>query len=123
MKTIRLNGQLKVLKNILKERWALFQQIHNAILSVHPKIMYRVFPLYVVYGLDEENIALIYYRGAMIKDGGLYIGLNLDKPPKNKRFVPASAIKYPGITYGTKLQNTSKITFAIVETIHSIKVK
>ena len=115
--------QLAELQNTLKEKFELFQSLHNLILSVHPKIQYRVLPLYIVYGLDEKNVALIYYRGKIVKDGGLYIGLNLDNPPKNKRFVTASAIKYPGIIYGTKLQNMSKITPSIIETIRSVRIR
>src|SRR3989344_7754482 len=115
--------QLTKLQNTLKGKFELLQDLHNAILSVHPKIQYRIFPLYIVYSLGEKNVALIYYRGKIVKDGGLYIGLNLDNPPKNKRFVTASAIKYPGIIYGTKLQNMSKITPSIIETIRSVRIR
>ena len=123
MKTIKLNEQLKALQNTLKDRWGLFQQIHNAILAVHPKIMYRVFPLYVVYGLEEENVALIYYKGPIVRAGGLFIGLNLPEAPQDRRFVIAKNIKYPGISYEAKLQNMSQVTPKILNAIRLIGAK
>ena len=104
----------------LTEKSELLKQLHEAVLSAHPKIEFRLFPIYIVYSLGEQSVALIYYKGKMIKGRGLYIGLHLNEPPKNKKFVSAAGIKYPGITHGAYIKNADQLTSQAIETIRSI---
>ncbi|HCM36849.1 MAG: hypothetical protein A3J30_02350 [Candidatus Wildermuthbacteria bacterium RIFCSPLOWO2_02_FULL_47_9c] len=104
----------------LTEKSELLKRLHEVVLSAHPKIEHRLFPIYIVYSLGEQTVALIYYKGKLVKEGGLYIGLHLNEPPKNKKFVSAADIKYLGITHGAHVKNVGQLTPQALDTIRAI---
>jgi len=107
-------------KKKLGDRWEIFQVLHKLILSLNKKVNFRIFPIYITYHLKDKNIALIYYKGKFVNDGGLDIGLNLKGNPTSNKFIKAEYMHYPGITHSTKIKKLRDIDLNRIKVIKSI---
>ena len=110
----------KELKEKMGNKWLIFNKIHGLILSISPKIKYRIFPIYIRYCSGEDIVALVYFKGKFTSDSGLDVGFAFKEKPKNSGLVKASHMKYPGINYSVKINRQDKITKELIKTIKSI---
>ncbi len=111
------------LKVKLGNKWPIFEELHLFILSLNPKITYRIFTIYVTYYLGEEIIAIAFFRGKFVLDCQLDVGFALMEKPKISNFTDAKYMKYPGINYSIKLNNRADITKEVIKTIKSTIIK
>jgi len=109
----------KELKEKIGNKWLIFNKAHKLILSISPKIEYRIFPIYIRYCLEENIIALVYFRGKFTSDNGLDIGFALKEKPKITGLVKASHMKYLGINYSIKIDEQDEITKKLIKIIKS----
>src|SRR3989344_8739327 len=104
-----MNSEVANLKKKLGDRWPIFEKLHKVILSASPDIKFRIFPIYVSYYLEDDNIAIVYVGGKFTSADQLDAGFNFKEKPKKLSFVNATHMKYPGITYSIKLNSPNDI--------------
>lgn len=110
---------LEELKKKLSNKWSTLEKLHIFILSINPKIEYRIFPIYIRYCLGEKIVALVYFRGKFVSNNQLDVGLSLKEKPKFHGFINAKYMQYPGINYSIKITNKKGLAKNISKIIKS----
>lgn len=98
-----LQDVLKKINNVYD--LALFKLVHEKIISLAQKIKYDIFPIYVRYMIKDKVVAILYYN----KKNFLDLGLRISKNKTTANFFDAAYMKYPGITYGVKIEKKADI--------------
>jgi len=106
------------LEKKLGKKWQIFNELHKFILSINPKIKYRLFTIYVIYLLEDNLVAIVYFHGKSVKNNQLDVGLSLKEKPKISGFVNAGYMKYQEINYSMKIN--SKKDIAKIKKIKSL---
>ncbi len=94
---------LKDLEVKLGSKWKIFINLHNLIISINPKVNYRVFPIYVNYYLNDCVVAVVYFRGKFAVGNKIDVGFAFNKKPSDKNFITAGYMKCPNINYSIKI--------------------
>ena len=103
-------------------KWSIFNELHQLFLSTNQKIDYRIFPLYIIYFLDDVVISVIYFKGKLVSnDSGdqLDVGFSFKNKPPIRNLISAEYMRYPGINYSLKFNSKSKISEDLVKMIKS----
>ena len=102
-----MNNDLeKKLGNKLK----IFNKLHQFLMSLNPKIEYRLSTVYVRYMLKDEIVAVVYFHGKFISDCKLNVSFAFKEKPNNLSFKDAKYMNYPNINYCIKLKTEKDIT-------------
>jgi len=115
-----MDTSIEVLKNEMGKRWIIFKQIHTIFLALDNKVNYRIFPIYIVYSRGEKVFGVIYFKGKLIKNDNLIVGLKFNAQPDLQFFKEASEIKYAGINYYISLKNNEDLNKEIITSIKSL---
>jgi len=115
-----MDNKLSDLKKKLGGKWQTFEKLHKIIVSANPDIGYRIFPIYAGYYLEDDNVAIVYFRGKFTSDTELNAGFNFKKEPKNSGFTSAAYMKYPRINYSIKLDTDKDIAKELMGAIKSL---
>ena len=115
--TMEINDLIKK----LGPKWPLFEEVHKNILAIDPKITYRVPTIYVGYYLEDEVVAVVFFRGKFVLDCELSVGFSLKKPPEDPNFFNAKFMQYPGINYCIKLSTTDGLRKKIATVVKKRK--
>jgi len=107
------------LKEKLGSKWPTFNKLHKLILSINPKIEYRIFPVYIRYSLRENIIAVVHFRGKFVLNNQLDVGFSFKEKPKFPGFINAKYMKYSGINYSIKITNEKGLTKKLIKIIKS----
>jgi len=110
---------IEELKKKLSNKWPIFEKLHIFILSINPKIEYRIFPIYVRYCLGEKIIVLVYFQGKFVLNNQLDVGLSLKEKPRSSNFISAKYMHYPEINYSIKITDRAELTKNLSKVIKS----
>lgn len=106
MQYITMDNLQDVIKKISYEQdVALFKLVHEKVVSLAQKIKFDIFPLYIRYMIKDKVVAILYFYKKNFLDLGLRISKNKIAP----NFFDAAYMKYPGITYGLKIEKKADI--------------
>ena len=98
------------LEKKLGDKLVIFNQLHKFIMSLNPKIKHRLSTVYVRYMLEDDVVAVVYFRGKFVSNSQLDVGFAFKEKPKGSIFRDAKYMNYPNINYSIKLKNSNDIT-------------
>jgi len=100
----------KELEKKLGDKLVIFNQLHEFIISLNPKINHRLSTVYIRYMLGDNVVAVVYFRGKFVSNCKLDVGFAFKEKPKNSSFKDAKYMNYPNINYSIKIKNSNDIT-------------
>lgn len=94
-----MNNQIEITEKQIGKNWQIFSKVHNLILASDKKVVFRLFPIYTKYTVDDEVIAIMFFKGAFAKDGSVDLGLNIKSEKSPKGLKDAKYMKDRSATY------------------------
>ncbi|MBI2673750.1 MAG: hypothetical protein HYX23_00510 [Candidatus Zambryskibacteria bacterium] len=98
------------LEKKLGDKLVIFNQLHKFIMSLNPKINFRLSTVYVRYMLKDDIVTVVYFRGKFVSDCKLNVGFAFKEKPKGLGFRDAKYMSYPNINYSIRLKTDKDVT-------------
>lgn len=92
-------NKTEITKEQIGKNWDIFKKVHQILLSVNKKVYFRVFPIYVKYFLDDEVFAVAFFKGNLVNDNQIDLGLKFYITPVLKNLRDAQYMKDANINY------------------------
>jgi hypothetical protein len=115
-----MDTSIEELKNEMGKKWIIFNKIHNIFLTIDKNVNFRIFPIYIVYSRGENVFGVIFFKGKLIKNENLIVGLKFNSEPNLHYFKEASEIKYAGINYYISIKNNEDLNKEIITSLKEL---
>jgi len=99
LKRNKMINKTEITKEQIGKNWDIFKKVHQILLSVNKKVYFRVFPIYVKYFLDDEVFAVAFFKGNLVNDNQIDLGLKFYITPVLKNLRDAQYMKDANINY------------------------
>lgn len=104
-------NRTEITKEQIGKNWDIFKKVHQILLSVNKKVYFRVFPIYAKYFLDDEVFAVIFFKGNLVNENQVDLGLKFNITPvlkslRNAQYMKDSNVNYSILIDGKKFDKT-----------------
>ena len=91
--------KIEIAKEQIGKNWDIFKKVHQTLLSVDKNVHFRIFPIYAKYFLDDEVFAVVFFKGSLVTDNQVDLGLKFSIIPALKILRNAEYMKDPCVNY------------------------
>jgi hypothetical protein len=101
----------EITKEQIGKNWDIFKKVHQTLMSVDKNVYFRVFPIYAKYFLDDEVFAIVFFKGSLVGDNQVDLGLKFNITPalkslRDAKHMKDSCVNYSVLVDGKKFDKT-----------------